>query len=114
MKESHGKGLASHSGPESCGVDRKVAAEALTGENADQVLSCEIKRSGAPTPLTDAEGNTGEGANGEPSTGSAQSENVIPWQPDVQTSCDGGREGRSGAGSTATLCDRVTASVGGS
>ena len=60
MKESYGKGPASHSGPESCGVDRKVAAEALTGENADQVLSCEIKRSGAPTPLRHAEGNTCE------------------------------------------------------
>jgi hypothetical protein len=58
MKESHGKGPASHPGPESCDGDRKVAAEALTGEKADQVLSCEIKRSGAPTLLTRAEGNT--------------------------------------------------------
>jgi len=76
MKESHGKGPAGHSGPESCDGDRKVAAEALTGENADQVLSCEIKQSGEPTPLTHAEGNTGEGANGESSTGPAQSETL--------------------------------------
>jgi len=76
MKESHGKGPANHPGPESCGVDRKVAAEALTGENADQVLSCEIKRSGAPTPLTHAEGNTGGSATGELPTGPAQSETL--------------------------------------
>ena len=76
MKESHGKGLASHSGPESCGVDRKVAAEALTGENADQVLSCEIKQSGVPTPLTHAEGNTGGSVKGELPTGPAQSETL--------------------------------------
>ncbi len=76
MKESHGKGPASHSGPESCGVDRKVAAEALTGENADQVSSCEIKRSGAPTPLTHAEGNTAGSVKGELPTGPAQSETL--------------------------------------
>ena len=51
MKESHGKGPASHPGLESCDGDRKVTAEALTGENADQVLSCEIKQFGVPTPL---------------------------------------------------------------
>ncbi len=76
MKESHGKGPASHPGPESCGVDRKVGAEALTGENADQVSSCEIKQSGAPTPLTHAEGNTGGSARGELPPGPAQSETL--------------------------------------
>ena len=76
MKESHGKSPAGHSGPESCGVDRKVVAEALTGESADQVLSCEIKRSGVPTSLTYTEGNTGEGASGELPTGPTQSETM--------------------------------------
>ena len=42
MKESYGKGIASHPGPELCGGDRKVAAEALVGENAGQPLSSEI------------------------------------------------------------------------
>ncbi|MCO6435706.1 MAG: group II intron reverse transcriptase/maturase [Phycisphaerae bacterium] len=76
MKESHGKGPASHSGPESCSVDREVAAEALTGENADQVLSCEIKHSGVPTLLTYAEGNTGGSVKGELPTDPAQSETL--------------------------------------
>ncbi len=76
MKESHGRGPASHSGPESCGVDRKVAAEALTGENADQVLGCEIKQSGVPTPLSHAEGNTEGSVKGELPTGPAQSETL--------------------------------------
>jgi len=45
MKESYGKGLASHPGPEPCGGDREVAAEALAGANAGQPLSSEIKPS---------------------------------------------------------------------
>ncbi len=42
MKESYVKGLANHSGPESCGGARKGKAEALTGERAGRVLSREI------------------------------------------------------------------------
>jgi hypothetical protein len=41
MKESYAKGLANHSGPESCGGARKSSAEALTGERAGRVLSRE-------------------------------------------------------------------------
>jgi RNA-directed DNA polymerase len=41
MKESYAEGLASHSGPESCGVSRKGSAEALTGVRAGRVLSRE-------------------------------------------------------------------------
>ena len=41
MKESYVEGLASHSGPESCGGARKGAAEALTGVRAGRVLSRE-------------------------------------------------------------------------
>jgi hypothetical protein len=39
MKESYSEGIATHTGPESCGVARKGGAEALTGEGAGQVLS---------------------------------------------------------------------------
>jgi hypothetical protein len=41
MQVSCDKGVASHVGPESCGVDRKVTVEALTGEGAGRVLSPE-------------------------------------------------------------------------
>ena len=41
MKVSCDEGAASHVGPESCGGDRKVAVEALTGEGAGRVLSLE-------------------------------------------------------------------------
>ena len=41
MKVSCNKGVASHVGPESCGGDRKIAVEALTGESAGRVLSLE-------------------------------------------------------------------------
>jgi hypothetical protein len=41
MKESHGEGLASHTGPESCAVDRKAAGEALTGDGRADRLSRE-------------------------------------------------------------------------
>jgi hypothetical protein len=41
MKVSCNEGVASHVGPESCGADRKVIVEALTGESAGQVLSLE-------------------------------------------------------------------------
>jgi hypothetical protein len=42
MKESYGEGLATHAGPESCGVVREGSAEALTGALAGRVLSREI------------------------------------------------------------------------
>lgn len=41
MKESYGKGLATHTDPESCGAARKGGAEALTGVRAGRVLSRE-------------------------------------------------------------------------
>jgi len=46
MKESHECEVATHIGPESCGVARKGGVEALTGERAGQVLSRERN----PTP----------------------------------------------------------------
>src|SRR5665811_1621226 len=41
MKVSCNEGVASHVGPKSCGDDRKVVVEALTGESAGRVLSLE-------------------------------------------------------------------------
>jgi RNA-directed DNA polymerase len=41
MKESHSEGLASHTGPESCGVVREGGHEALTGVRAGRVLNRE-------------------------------------------------------------------------
>ena len=66
MKESHRKGVASHPAPESCGAARKDGAEALTGERAGEVWSREIRLSGVPTPLSEAEGNTGGGVSASP------------------------------------------------
>jgi hypothetical protein len=42
MQESYGKGVATHTGPESGAVAREGAGEALTGGGAGQVLSREI------------------------------------------------------------------------
>ena len=39
MKESYGEGVATHTGPESCGAARKGGVEALTGGRAGRVLS---------------------------------------------------------------------------
>jgi hypothetical protein len=41
MKESYGEGLATHTGPESCGATRKGGVEALTGVRMGQVFSRE-------------------------------------------------------------------------
>src|SRR5580704_14434456 len=76
MKESYGKDLASHPDPESCVGGRKDAGEALTGAHAGQPSSCEIRSSGVPTPLCEAEGHTEGGVIGEPPEGPAQSETL--------------------------------------
>jgi RNA-directed DNA polymerase len=76
MKESYRKGPASHPDPESCGGSRKASAEALTGAHAGQPSSCEIRQSGVPTPLSEAEGHTGTGVTGEPVTDPAQSQTL--------------------------------------
>ena len=39
MKKSYGEGLATHTGPESCGAARKGSDEALTGECRGRVFS---------------------------------------------------------------------------
>ncbi len=76
MKESHREGPASHPDPESCDDGRKVGGEALTGARAGQPSSCEIRSSGVPTLLTEAEGHTEGGAMGEPPSDPAQSKTL--------------------------------------
>ena len=76
MKESHGKDPASHPDPESCVGGRKAAGEALTGAHAGQPSSCEIRSSGVPTPLCEAEGHTEGGVTGKPPSDPAQSETL--------------------------------------
>ena len=76
MQESHGKGPASHPDPESCVDGRKAGGEALTGAHAGQPLSCEIRQSGVPTPLSEAEGHTGIDATGKPIADPAQSKTL--------------------------------------
>ncbi len=57
MKESYGKGVATHTDPESCGAARKDSVEALTGARTGRVFSRErtflrgadaVRRSGRP------------------------------------------------------------------
>ena len=76
MKESCGKGPASHPDPESCGSGREASAEALTGAHAGQPSSCEIRSSGMPTLLSEAEGHTAGSAHGEPPADPAQSKTL--------------------------------------
>jgi RNA-directed DNA polymerase len=60
MKESYGEGVAHHTGPESCVVDRKVKGEALTcggGVRTGKPLSGEIYMSRTPTLLSEAGGH---------------------------------------------------------
>ena len=61
MKESYVEGLATHDGPESCGVACEGSGEALTGVRAGRVLSRErtflrgadaVRRSGRPHRLS--------------------------------------------------------------
>jgi RNA-directed DNA polymerase len=76
MKESYGKDPARHPDPESCVGGRKDAGEALTGAHVGQPSSCEIRCSGVPTPLCEAEGHTEGGVIGKPSPDPAQSETL--------------------------------------
>jgi hypothetical protein len=76
MKESHRKDPASHPDPESCGGGREAAGEALTGAHAGQPSSCEIMKTGVPTPLSDGEGNTTGDVTGKPPADPAQSKTL--------------------------------------
>lgn len=66
MKESYSKDPASHADPESCGPVREDCPEALTGADAGEVLSHEIRTPGLPTLLSEAEGNNAQAARARP------------------------------------------------
>ena len=74
MKEPHIEGPATHDDPESCAGAREGVGEALTGARAGTVLSREIRHSGAPTPLCEAEGHMGQRRQREPLPSPARSE----------------------------------------
>lgn len=58
MKESYSESLASHTGPESCGVTRKGDPEALIGEVRARILNREKPVTpGRRLPCLGAEGN---------------------------------------------------------
>jgi RNA-directed DNA polymerase len=58
MKESYVEGLATHSGPESCGVSREGAVEALTGVRAGRVFSRERSKVRDADAVVRVEGTT--------------------------------------------------------
>jgi len=58
MKESYTEGLATHSGPESCGVSREGFVEALTGVRAGRVFSRERSKVRDADVVGIAEGTT--------------------------------------------------------
>src|SRR5512135_1337362 len=76
MQESYRKDPASHPDPESCVGGRKAGGEALTGAHAGQPSSCEIRSSGMPTLLSEAEGHTASDADGESLVDPAQSKTL--------------------------------------
>jgi hypothetical protein len=60
MREPYLEGVAIHEDPESCVGVREHDGEALTGACTGRVSSRDIRCSRAPTPLSEAEGNTME------------------------------------------------------
>ena len=109
MKVSRGEDVASHSDPESCAGSREAAGEALTGESAGPVLSCEIRSFGAPTPLSEAEGNTDARDNRECAAGSTQSQtrsmrgNFLTGTWEVPSASTGVSGGSAEKGASQTL-----------
>ena len=77
MKVRYREDVANRSGPESCGGAREGAAEALTGETDRPGIEPRNQEFGMPTLLSDAEGNTEQGANrnscGDPARSEAPS-----------------------------------------
>ena len=66
MKVQHGKDLANHSGPESCGDAREGVPEALTGETGGSAIEPRNPNSGTPPQLSDAEGNMDQAIKASP------------------------------------------------
>ena len=100
MKESYGEGLATHTGPESCGAAREGGVEALTGVRAGRVLSRErtflrdadaVGESGRPHPVHRYREVLGSPARSEtPSTGGNIS------HENRENPCSPGADGASG------------------
>ena len=76
MKVQHGKDLANHPGPESCGGAREGVAEALTEETGGSAIEPRNPDFGTPTQLSDAEGKTNQGDSCESWDGPARSETL--------------------------------------
>jgi len=74
MKESHIEGVAIHDDPESCAGSCKAEREVLTGAHTGSVLSREIRLSGAPTLLSEAEGEMSQRRYRESLSGPARSQ----------------------------------------
>ena len=75
VKVHCGEGVATHTGPESCVVDREGGGEALTGARIGQPLSGENPVRSADA-LEMAEGNTAGRASASARAGSASSETL--------------------------------------
>ena len=105
MKESYGKGLATHTDPESCGAACEGGVEALTGARAGRVFSREseslrgadaVRRSGRLHLVSRYRERRQDPARSEtPCTyGDTSHENrEIPWSPAVADAA--GRVGKS-------------------
>lgn len=76
MKVQYGKEVANHSGPESCEGAREGAVETLTGETGRSGIEPRNQESGTPTLLSEAEGNTEQGANRKSCDGPARSKTL--------------------------------------
>lgn len=76
MKVRYGEEVANHSGPESCGPDREVRAEALTGDTGRPAIEPRNQQSGMPTELRIAEGHTGHGEHRQSCPDPARSETL--------------------------------------
>jgi len=68
--------VASHSGPESCGMHREVQVEALAGETGRPAIEPRNNYSGMPTLLSEAEGDTVHGDNRKSCADPARSETL--------------------------------------
>jgi hypothetical protein len=88
MKAPYGEDRARRPDPESCVRIGNGAGEALTGAHAGQPSRCEIRPSGVPTPLSEADGHTAGGVIGEPPEDPAQSETLC-----LRGNSSGGKRG---------------------
>ena len=76
MKESYGKGLATHAGHESCLDDPQGRGEALTVERAGGLLSSEITTSGCRPRALMGTATSGVALQGERRRNPAEPENL--------------------------------------